>query len=117
VQIQISARHGHVSQATQEKITEKVARLKKFYDRVTGSEVTVNLENREAIAVEVRVTAEHTDGFVATDSADELFAALDGSLHKIEQQLRKFKERVQTGHRQPGRKQVESPLPGETEEA
>lgn len=115
MQIQISARHGHVSQATQEKISEKVARLKKFFDRVTGIEVTVNLENREALAVEIRVTAEHTDGFVATDTADELFAALDGVLHKIEQQLRKHKERVQTGHRQPSRKQTES-LPGEAEE-
>ena len=76
----------------------------------------MNLENREALAVEIRVTAEHTDGFVATDTADELFAALDGVLHKIEQQLRKHKERVQTGHRQPSRKQTESSLPGEAEE-
>lgn len=110
MQINISARHGHISNATQDKISEKVEKLNRFFDRLTGIEVTVNLEHRDALDVEVRVTAEHTSGFVASDSAGELFAALDGALRKLEQQLRKHKERVQSGHRQPGRKQVEAPL-------
>jgi len=108
VQVNISARHGHLSAATQEKVIEKVTKLKRFSDRITAIEVTVDLEQRETPEVEARVSVEHSGEFVARDTA-ELFAALDRVLHKLEQQLRKHKEKIQDGHRQPGRKQMEPP--------
>lgn len=107
MQITISARHGHLSDQTQQKISEKAEKLRRFFDRITAIEVTVDLEHHEeTVDVEVHASAERTDGFVARHSASELFAALDGAIHKIEQQLRKHKERLQTGHRQPGIKQL-----------
>ena len=112
MQVNISARHGHLSGTTQERVAEKVEKLRRFFDRITAIQVTVDLDHREAPAVEVRVSAEHTDDFVATDEA-ELFAALDRVIRKLEQQLRKHKEKIQDGHRQPGRKQMAPP----TEEA
>ena len=116
MQITISARHGHLSDQTQQKITEKTEKLRKFFDRITAIEVTVDLEHRETtVDVEIRASAEHTDGFIARDKAAELFAALDGAVHKVEQQLRKHKERLQTGHRQPGRKQMPPPLEGDSD--
>jgi putative sigma-54 modulation protein len=108
VQVRISARHGHLGASTQDKITEKTEKLNRFFDRLSAIEVTVDLEHREAVKVEVCVSAEHTADFVASDEG-ELFAALDRVIHKLEQQLRKHKEKIQTGHRQPGRKQMEVP--------
>jgi putative sigma-54 modulation protein len=113
--VSISARHGHVSAATQDKITEKVERLRKYFDRLTAIIVTVDLENRDALKIEVRVSAEHTPDFVASETAGELFSALDAVVRKLEQQLRKHKEKIQAGHRQPGRKQLEVPLEPEAE--
>ena len=110
MQISISARHGHLSATTQTKITDKVDRLQKFFDRLTGIQVTVDLEHRDAVRVEVRISAEHAPDLMAIETSGELFAALDVVVHKLEQQLRKHKERIQTGHRQPGRKQIEVPL-------
>ena len=115
VQVSISARHGHLSTTTQDKVTEKVEKLQKFYDRLTGVQITVDLEHHESVHVEVRVSAKHNAEFVASEKAAELFAALDIVLHRLEQQLRKYKERIQTGHRQPGRKQLEVPLEPEAE--
>ena len=112
MQVIVSARHGQLSAATQERVAEKVEKLRRFFDRITRIEVTVNLENREAPRVELCVSAEHTSDFVATDTG-ELSAALDKVVHKLEQQLRKHKERVQDGHRKPGRKQLEPPAVGE----
>ena len=118
MQITISARHGHLSDQTQQKISEKAGKLHKFFDRITAIEVTVDLEHHEeSVDVEIRVSAERTDGFVARHAAPELFAAFDSAMHKIEQQLRKHKERKQTGHRQPGRKQMPPPLEGESDSA
>ena len=107
MQVNISARHGHLSASTQERVTEKVEKLRRFFDRITAIEVTVDLEHRETPGVEVRVSAEHTEDFVATDTA-ELFAALDSVVRKLEQQLKKHKEKIQDGHRQARRKHLES---------
>ncbi|MBC8355414.1 MAG: ribosome-associated translation inhibitor RaiA [Planctomycetes bacterium] len=113
MQVIVSARHGQLSTATQEKVTEKVEKLRRFFDRITRIEVTVNLENREAPHVEVCVSAEHTSDFVASDTG-ELSASIDSVVHKLEQQLRKHKEKIQDGHRKPGRKQLEPPAVDDT---
>lgn len=110
MQVSISARHGHLSSATQEKIESKVERVRRFYDRISAIEVTVDLEHRDSVDVEVRISAEHTEDFVASERAGELFAGLDAVVHKLEQQLRKHKEKIQSGRRQAGRNQAEIPL-------
>lgn len=110
MQITISARHGHLSPASQEKITEKVEAVLKFFDRITAIGVTVDLEHRERPTLELQVRAEHHDEFVAVAEADSVFAALDGAIEKMENQLRRFKERVKE-HRATGHKHLEPPSP------
>jgi putative sigma-54 modulation protein len=112
VQINISARHGHLSPGTQDKITEKVEGLRRFFDRMTSLNVTVDLEHREQPTVEVRISAEHHDEFVASETADTVLAALDGVIEKAEAQLRKFKEKLKE-HRATAHKHLEPPSPGE----
>jgi putative sigma-54 modulation protein len=110
VQINISARHGHLSPGTQERITEKVELIRKYFDRMTSINVTVDLEHRENPTVEMRISAEHHDEFVAIDTADTVLTALDSVLEKMESQLRKFKERLKE-HRATGHKHLEPPVP------
>ena len=113
MQISISARHGHLSDATQAKIAEKLEKLTKYFERLTAVELTVDLTRRDAPSVDLRVSAEHKHDFVATEQAGELIAAVDCAMHKVEQQLRKYKEKVQDHHRTPGLKQQGAP--GESE--
>jgi len=110
VQTTISARHGHLSPATQEKITEKVEVVRRFFDRVTAISVTADLEHRERAILELRVRAEHHDEFVAIAEAETVFAALDGAIEKMEHQLRRFKEKLKE-HRAVGHKHLEPPSP------
>lgn len=105
MQIKISARHGHLSDANQEKVRGKLDRLLRLFDRVTSIEATIDLQAKESVAVEVLVNTEHKHDFVANETADELFAALDGAVHKVEMQLRKYKEKIQEHHRGAGHKQ------------
>ena len=111
MQVNITARHGHLSPNNQQKISEKVEKLTRYLDRVSAIVVLVDLEYREnhheAVKVELQVSAEHADDFVSTETAIDLFAALDGAIHKVEQQIRKHKEKIIDGHRQPGRKHFE----------
>lgn len=115
MQINISTRHGNLSTASQEKITERVEKLLRFNDRLTATEVTVDLEHTETPRVEFRVSVEKAEDFVATDENEKLLAAVDSCLHKVEQQLRKHKEKVQ-GHRgATGRRTVIEPADDEVE--
>jgi ribosome hibernation promoting factor len=104
VEIKISARHGHLSEATQEKISTKLNKMSRLFERLTAVEFTADLEDRENPTVDLRVSAEHKHDFVANDRAGDLMASLEGAVHKIEQQLRKYKEKVQE-HRGPGLRQ------------
>ena len=104
MQIRISTRHGHLSEATQAKISAKLERLPRLFERLTAIELTVDLEHKEAPTVDLRVSAEHKHDFVATEQADELMASVDGCLHKVEQQLRKYKQKIQDHHKRTGAK-------------
>lgn len=102
MQIRISTRHGHLSEATQAKISAKLERLPRLFERLTAIELTVDLEHKEAPVVDLRVSAEHKHDFVATEQAGELMASVDGCLHKVEQQLRKYKQKIQDHHKRAG---------------
>jgi putative sigma-54 modulation protein len=93
VQINISARHGHLSAETQDKIREKLEKLRRLSDRVSAIEATVDLEHVESPSIELRLSVERNDDFIAAEASTSVMAALDGAIHKIEQQLRKHKDK------------------------
>lgn len=110
MQISIAARHGHLSDATQAKIAAKAEKLLRIFDRLTSIEVTIDLENEDAPRVDINASAEHKHDFVATDCSSSLMASVDSAVHKLEQQLRKYKEKVQDRHRNPNVKRQEGTL-------
>jgi len=113
VEMKISARHGQLSDKTRDKMTAKLEKLPKIFERLTSISVTVDLEHRDDPSVDLRVSAEHKHDFVATERAGELMASLDAALHKMEQQIRKYKEKIQDHHRKPGLRAQQ--LPAEPE--
>jgi putative sigma-54 modulation protein len=99
VQIQISTRHGQLSEASQKKIAAKAEKLLRIFDRLTAIEVIVDLKDETNPRVDLKVAAEHKHDFVAHDQSENLMASVDEAIHKAEQQLRKYKEKVQERHR------------------
>lgn len=100
MQIKISARHGHLSEATQTFIREKAEKLLRIFERLTSIEVTVDLKN-EVKGVEFLVSAEHKHDFVARESNSDILAAVDLVMAKLESQLRRYKEKIQDHRRTP----------------
>jgi putative sigma-54 modulation protein len=105
VQIKISARHGHLSDATQQFIREKAQKLLHFFERIMSIEVTVDLKN-DIKLVEFLVSAEHKHDFVARESNGDVLAAVDLAVDKLEGQLRRYKEKVQDRRRTPSAGEV-----------
>jgi putative sigma-54 modulation protein len=105
VLIKISTRHGHLSEASQAKLQAKLEKLTTFFDRLTAIDLTVDLEHNDKPIAELRVSAEHKHDFLAVGQEPELAASVDAAIQKMEQQLRKYKEKVQE-HRGPGLRQA-----------
>lgn len=103
LQINVSTRHGHLSAAAQQKISNKVSKIERFYDRITAINVTIDLRDESSPEVELRVSAELANDMVATESRSKLMPAVDAVIHKIEHQLKRHKEKL-TDHRNAGRR-------------
>jgi putative sigma-54 modulation protein len=100
VQVKISARHGHLSDATQQFIQQKAEKLLHFFDRLTMIEVLVDLKDEQKL-VEFVLSAEHKHKFVATERNKDILAGVDLVMSKLEGQLRRYKEKIQDHRRTP----------------
>ena len=98
-----------MSEKTRSRITAKLEKLTRFFDRLTAIEVTIDLSHRDDPRVDLKVSAEHKHDFVATSRSDDLMVLIDKVVDKMEQQLRKYKQKVQDRHRGPGHRQHEAP--------
>jgi len=94
MQITIATRHGDISDATKEKITQKVEKLQRFFDRLTSVDVTVNLDKADEPSIEVAVKSEKRNDFVASYQSNDLFGSVDQVVAKLEQQIKKHKEKL-----------------------
>jgi putative sigma-54 modulation protein len=100
MQIVVTARHGHLTEEHQKKVEEKVSKLLHYFNRVEAILVTLDLEHSKGPKyVEIQLNAEHKHDFIAKESHDELMAALDKTVAKMEAQIRKYKEKIQDHHR------------------
>ena len=94
MQIEISTRHGALSPEQQQYLHDKAEKLLKYFGRLMAIEVAVD-QGKQAWDVEILVSAEHKHDFVAREVGPTPESAMDQCVHKIENQLRRYKEKVQ----------------------
>ena len=99
MQINVSTRHGSISEATEAKIIAKVEKLGRYFERLTQISVVVDLKKADEPLVDLNVSAEHKHDFVASYQSPDLYGCVDQVIHKVEQQIKKYKEKIQTQHR------------------
>ncbi len=96
--IEITTRHGSLGRGPAGTyLRQKAEKLLKYFGRLMSIEVEAEPRKHDWL-VEVFVSAEHKHDFVARDEAATPEMAMDGCLHKVEQQLRRYKEKVQQHH-------------------
>ena len=99
--IEVSCRHGDVPEPTKAYIVRKCEKLLTYFERVTQIDVVVDFEgpDHRRVGVEIQVDAEHKHDFIAKDTGEDVGQTFDKALHKMEQQIHKYKERVQNHKR------------------
>lgn len=91
--IQLNARHMDVTPAIRQYTEDKAGKLERFYDRISSVEVILDIEAGQPL-VEVIVTVPTNQTLVGTHRGEDLYGCIDNALHKVEQQLRKHKDKV-----------------------
>lgn len=111
MQIEIATRHGALTPEQHDYLREKAEKLQKYFGRLMGIEVAVD-RGKHAWDVEILVSAEHKHDFVAKEEGPTPQVAMDACVHKVEQQLRRYKEKIQ-GHKGDPAIGSVAPAPGE----
>jgi len=106
VEIKIATRHGHLNEATQQFIRDKAQKVINHFQRLTFIEVTVDLKDELNKVVEFLVSAEHKHDFVASETNPDVLTAVDLAIAKLDQQIRRYKEKIQDHRRRPSTSEV-----------
>lgn len=93
MQITVSGRHMGISDGIRAYCEEKAGRLTRYYDRIQSIEVVLDGKAGEHTA-EIIVHSDGTPPFVATEAREDLHAAIDLLVDKMERQLTKHKEKL-----------------------
>ncbi|MGE0480787.1 MAG: ribosome-associated translation inhibitor RaiA [Phycisphaerae bacterium] len=93
MQVTVSGRHMGVPDALKEYCTEKAQKLVRFYDRIQSIEVVLDGQNGKHTAKMI-VHADRSDPFIANETHDDIYAAVDILLEEVEAQIRRHKEKL-----------------------
>ncbi len=96
MQLSISGHHIDVSSALRDYVTSKLTKLERHYDHITNLHVVLSVEK---LSQKAEATA-HVSGaeLFADAAADDLYAAIDMLLDKLDRQVIKHKEKVIERH-------------------
>ncbi|BEH10114.1 MULTISPECIES: ribosome hibernation-promoting factor, HPF/YfiA family [Geobacter] len=92
MQITTTFRHMEQSEALKSYASEKLERVKKYIDEPITAQVFLTVEKIRHTA-EVTLTAKGVT-IKAAEETNDMYAALDAVIDKIERQLRRYKERL-----------------------
>jgi putative sigma-54 modulation protein len=91
--VKISGRHMTVSDEIKTYCQEKAGRLERFYDRIHMVEMVLDGADGQHSA-EIIVHVDGTHPFVASEHHEDMHAAIDVLMDKIERQIRRHKEKL-----------------------
>jgi putative sigma-54 modulation protein len=95
--LQVSGHHLEITPALRDYVTGKLERITRHFDNVIDVNVILSVDKLNQKA-EVTVHLAGKDVYV--ESVDEdLYAAVDGLVDKLERQVQKYKQKLQDHHR------------------
>ncbi|HET6420690.1 MAG TPA: ribosome-associated translation inhibitor RaiA [Geobacteraceae bacterium] len=92
MQITTTFRHMEASEALKSYVEEKTERVQKYIDEPIVAQVFLTVEKIRHMA-EITITAKGIT-IKASEETNDMYAAVDSVLDKIERQLRRYKEKI-----------------------
>jgi putative sigma-54 modulation protein len=96
MQLSITGQHIHITPALRDYVDSKLERLERHFENVTDIHCVLSVEKTRHKA-EATVQVSGTTLF-ADEVQDDMYAAIDGLIDKLDRQVKKHKEKLQNHH-------------------
>ena len=93
MRVNVTFRHMESSDPVRSYVEDKLMRVKKYIDEPVDAQVALAVEKKIRHKVEVMLTAKGIT-IKATDQTEDMYAAVDGVVDKLESQLKRYKEKI-----------------------
>ncbi|MBE0500246.1 MAG: ribosome-associated translation inhibitor RaiA [Desulfuromonadales bacterium] len=93
MQISVTFRHMEVSNPIRDYAEEKVSRVKKYIDEPIDAQVVLSVAKKIRHRAEVTLIAKGIT-IKGSEETDDMYAAIDAVVDKIERQLKKYREKI-----------------------
>lgn len=98
MQTNITGHHIEVTPALRAYVTEKLQRIYRHFDHVISIDVILKVENHHKQAEGKINAAGAGKPLFAQDSNDDMYAAIDSLVDKLDKQVRRHKDRIRGHH-------------------
>lgn len=96
MQIDVTGRHVDITDSLKDYVENKFQRLERHFEHINNTHVILSVE-KERQKAEATVHVNRGNLF-ADDEQEDMYAAIDGLIDKLDRQLKKHKEKL-TDHR------------------
>jgi putative sigma-54 modulation protein len=97
MQINLSGHHVDITTPLREYVNSKMDRLERHFDHVTDIHVVLGVEK---LRHKAEATMHISGGTIFADAVEEnMYAAIDALVDKLDRQLKKHKEKITDHHR------------------
>ena len=93
MQIAVTFRHMESSDAIRNYVEDKLARVKKYIDEPIDAQVVLSVQKKINHRAEVTMVAKGLT-MKSSESKDDMYAAIDLMVDKIERQLKRYKDKL-----------------------
>ena len=100
MQINLSGHHVDISPALRDYVTSKLSKLERHFDHVTNAHVVLTVEK---LLQKAEASIHVSGGQLFADAVEEdMYAAIDALVGKLDRQIRRHKEKLTDHHRSEG---------------
>jgi putative sigma-54 modulation protein len=100
MQLNVTGHHLDITPALHDYVAAKLERLERHFDHVTNVHVVLSVEkSRQKAEATINITGNQ---LFADVEDDDMYAAIDALVDKLDRQIRKHKEKVTDHHRNEG---------------
>jgi putative sigma-54 modulation protein len=99
MQIEVTGQNVDITQALRAYVVEKCDRLTRHFDNLISAHFVLRLEKLEHTAEGTVMVAGRTNPIHADAMAEDMYAAIDGLIDKLDRQVRRHKNKVTDHHR------------------
>lgn len=96
MQINLTGHHIEITDSLRNYVNEKMDKLQRHFDKVSNTHVILSIEN---VHHKAEATVHMSGNDIFADSIEEdMYAAIDGLVDKLDRQVKKHKEKLKNHH-------------------